>query len=691
MSEEKDLLRSEFILQVKSNMGESGFGYSQQFFEEVAIYMEEVGEIEDPVFDYFSPAGQKLEVHGYSLNRSSEELNPTLNLFLVETSGVETISTLTKREMESAYKRLRSFTEACDDGTFVRSLEITRGIYELADLINRREQNPIEKIKLTIITDKKLSNRIDGIPGGEVLGIPVVYSVWDIDRIIEVAQSGSGRDPITIHFDGEFGDPIPCLRAANEGAEYDAYLLVFPAVVLAKIYDRWDSRLLEANVRVFLQAKGSVNRGIKDTLERAPEKFLAYNNGLTATASSVTVFTTNKGLLISKIHDLQIVNGGQTTASIHSAFRRGVPLSKVFVQMKLSVVENLNETDLVQRISRYANSQNKVSEADFFSHHPYHVRLEKFSREHFAPTRDGSVRQSKWFYERARGQYLDQLVRAKSQSKIRNQYPKNQVINKTDHAKFEMTFNRAPHIVSMGAQKAFLEFAKIINDSWGENGIDVTIPYYEQAIGKAILFKDSGPLVSNASWYESGFRAQVMTYAWAKIAQDMSTRGKVLDYSDVWRRQEIPESAKEAFSMVSPLIYDVIKKADPSERNPAQWAKRLGCWESVKSLKIEYPRAFVSWCLGEVEATSKADNRKSRHAMTNAVMTIKYIEKGKVFWSETLDSININRIAITDVERGIIQNYLAKGKVISEQQAKTLGIMYQRIGNLLAPSLVEFE
>jgi hypothetical protein len=171
----------------------------------------------------------------------------------------------------------------------------------------------------------------------------------------------------------------------------------------------------------------------------------------------------------------------------------------------------------------------------------------------------------------------------------------------------------------------------------------------------------------------------------------MSTRGKVLDYSDVWRRQEIPESAKEAFSMVSPLIYDVIKKADPSERNPAQWAKRLGCWESVKSLKIEYPRAFVSWCLGEVEATSKADNRKSRHAMTNAVMTIKYIEKGKVFWSETLDSININRIAITDVERGIIQNYLAKGKVISEQQAKTLGIMYQRIGNLLAPSLVEFE
>ena len=690
MTDEKDILRNEFVLQVKSNMGETGFGYSRQLFEDVSMYMEEVGEIEDPSYDYFFNGELKIEVHGYSLNSSSEELNPTLNLFIVETNDQATISTLTQKDLAAAYKRLTRFIERCVDVDFVRGLEITRDVYALAELINRRSRAPIEKIKLVLITDKKLSNRIDGIPSGEVLGIPVVHSVWDINRIVDVAHSGSGRDPIAIEFEGDFGNPIPCLRAATEGSEYDAYLLVFPASILAKIYDRWDTRLLEANVRVFLQARGAVNRGIKDTLERNPEKFLAFNNGITATASKVKLIESKAGLSISEIEDLQIVNGGQTTASIHSAFRRGVALSKVFVQMKLSVVENVSETDLVQRISRYANSQNKVSEADFFSHHPYHVRFEKFSREHFAPPRDGAVRQSKWFYERARGQYLDRLARAKSRTKITNEFPKNQVINKTDHAKFEMTFRSQPHIVSMGAQKAFSEFAKIINADWGDNGVGVTLPYYEQSIGRAILFKDSGQLVSDATWYESGFRAQVMTYTWAKISFDMMAKGKTLNYSDVWQRQEIPAAVKDAFNALSPLVYEIINKADSSERNPAQWAKRIGCWDAVRALNFEYLREFEAWCLSKEVASSKTEARQTKRAMNKVAWTIRYIEKGAQFWSETLAFLNENRIIIQDAERGILQNYLAKGRVISDPQARVITAMYGRIGESLPPSFTEF-
>jgi hypothetical protein len=243
----------------------------------------------------------------------------------------------------------------------------------------------------------------------------------------------------------------------------------------------------------------------------------------------------------------------------------------------------------------------------------------------------------------------------------------------------------------MGAQKAFLEFAKLINDSWGDNGVEVTIPYFEQAIGRAILFKDSGQLVSTATWYESGFRAQVMTYTWAKIVFDMTSRRKVLDYSDIWRRQEIPESVKEAFNVVSPHIYELINRADPTERNPAQWAKRLGCWEAVKKLKIDYPPKFVSWCLGEAEASTKEEKSKSRRAMNNAAMTIKYMEKEKEFWTRTLEFLSENRIPITDSERGIMKDYLARGRAISERQAKALGTMYKRIGDMLAPSLTEFE
>jgi AIPR protein len=200
-----------------------------------------------------------------------------------------------------------------------------------------------------------------------------------------------------------------------------AYLSVVPAVQLAAIYDRWGSRLLEQNVRSFLQARGNVNRGIRNTLEREPEMFFAYNNGITATAEAIESETTEQGLVITNIHNLQIVNGGQTTASIHLASRQKVDLFRVFIQMKLSIVGPDLAEKIVPKISQYANSQNRVNAADFFANHPFHVRMEEFSRRLYAPSPEGNFRESKWFYERARGSYQDET--AKSYPRGESQIP----------------------------------------------------------------------------------------------------------------------------------------------------------------------------------------------------------------------------------------------------------------------------
>jgi hypothetical protein len=102
------------------------------------------------------------------------------------------------------------------------------------------------------------------------------------------------------------------------------------------------------------------------------------------------------------------VNGGQTTASIFAASRSGkVDLARVFVQVKLSIIPPDQAEKVVPKISEYANSQNRVNAADFFSNHPFHLRIKNFSERLFAPSSDGMFRQSKWFYERARGQYQD--------------------------------------------------------------------------------------------------------------------------------------------------------------------------------------------------------------------------------------------------------------------------------------------
>ena len=221
------------------------------------------------------------------------------------------------------------------------------------------------------------------------------------------ATVGRGREDIDVDLANTFGGALPVLPAQQPEADHESYLAIMPGKVLAAIYDRWGTRLLEQNVRVFLQHRGKVNKGIRATIENEPNMFFAYNNGITATAEEVDIDDDGGRLLLRRLKNFQIVNGGQTTASIHSAQRRQVDVSQAFVQMKLSVVDPERANSLVPKISEFANSQNRVSAADFFANHPFHVRMEEFSRRIHAPSPDGTFRQSKWFYERARGQYAD--------------------------------------------------------------------------------------------------------------------------------------------------------------------------------------------------------------------------------------------------------------------------------------------
>ena len=133
--------------------------------------------------------------------------------------------------------------------------------------------------------------------------------------------------------------------------------------------------------------------------------FFAYNNGITATAEEITIKDTKNGRAITSLKNLQIVNGGQTTAScFYAREKEKAILTKAFVQVKLSVVkdEKLVE-DIVPNISKYANTQNKVNKADFFANHEFHRRIEQFSMETIVPAAEGELPGTKWYYESKRG------------------------------------------------------------------------------------------------------------------------------------------------------------------------------------------------------------------------------------------------------------------------------------------------
>ena len=118
---------------------------------------------------------------------------------------------------------------------------------------------------------------------------------------------------------------------------------------MPKLYGKYGPKLLERNIRVFLQMKGKVNKGIRETIHNEPCMFLAYNNGISTTAECVKLEKNSCGIPgISWIRDFQIVNGGQTTAAIHyTYFKEKCDISEVLVQVKLTVLKNQNDMKFI--------------------------------------------------------------------------------------------------------------------------------------------------------------------------------------------------------------------------------------------------------------------------------------------------------------------------------------------------------
>ena len=369
--------------------------------------------------------------------------------------------------------------------------------------------------------------------------------------------------------------------------------------------------------------------------------FFAYNNGITATAESVETVESPNGLLLTGMRNFQIVNGGQTTASIHAALRnREVDLGRVFVQMKLSIVDPDRALEIVPKISEYANSQNRVSAADFFSNHPFHVRMEGFSRRLYAPSSDGSFRQSKWFYERARGQYQDargHLTQA-DRRRFDLEYPKKQVFTKTDLAKFLSVWHEKPHVVSRGAQKNFADFASSIGREWDRNSDGFNEMYYREAVAKAIVFRSVENLVTQQPWYQGGYRANVVAYAIAKLAHDVAKNGASINFDGTWRAQEISSGLRESLRVAAKTVHDVIVDSPDSMRNVTEWAKQEACWNRVKLLDVEWPEALMAETLNSADLTDAKRTAVRDQRMLNGIeaQTI-VVQTGSDFWSDVKD------------------------------------------------------
>ncbi len=636
------------------------------FFDIFCEYLTSTGELLSADRAFYQ-AQRGMRVDGYG--GDPLENDNVLSLIITDYNTSTQVETLIQTEMNAIFKRLTNYLEKSLDVTWRNSLEETNPAFGLADLISRR-WNSIDKVKLFLLSNRQLSERVDGRKADEIEGVPVVYNVWDIGRLHRFVSSGRGREEIEIDLEKDYGGAIPALPAHLMNASYEAYIAVVPGVQLAAIYDRWGARLLEQNVRVFLQARGGVNKGIRNTIENDPEMFFAYNNGITATAESVVRLEDAGALQLTNLKNLQIVNGGQTTASIHAASKKKIDLSNVFVQMKLSIIAPEKTEEVVPRISEYANSQNRVNAADFFSNHPYHVRMEGISRHLLAPSPDGSFRESKWFYERARGQYMDVRMKLKpsDQRKFDLESPKTQRFDKTDLAKYENTWIGLPHIVCKGSQKNFANFASRIGDEWDKNADQFNEQYFRHLIVKAIIHCEVMKIVKSRPWFEGAYRSAFVPYTIARFAADVECNTFCFDYDAVWKTQHITEKMKNALTIVVDAIYGVILDPPSGNHNVLEWAKMEACWKRVQGINIPWDHQLLESLRTVADKRDVKKTAVKEQIMINGIQAqIAVTNAGARLWGSVMQW-GVEKGILTPIQQSII-GIAATGKTITDKQS----------------------
>jgi len=546
------------------------------------------------------------------------------------------LATLTNTDITKHLRQAQRFFERSLSRDFFESLEESSPSYGLArDIYERNARGDIEKLHLFLLSNGALSARVQSVDLDPVSGYDCTSHVWDIGRVFRIESSKKRREDTVVRFDTNGEKGLPCLPAFTGTDECESYLLVMPGALVAELYDRYGERLLEQNVRTFLQFRGKVNKGIRNTIQNEPEMFFSYNNGLSATAESVE--TTKSRDRIVSVTNLQIVNGGQTTAAICMSTRQKnqrPDLSSVYVQVKLSIVPTERVEEVVPRISEYANTQNKVNAADFFSNHPFHMRIEEISRRLWAPSAEGGLKETRWFYERARGQFANAQASMTPAEKRRflSKYPKSQMFTKTDLAKFENSFARLPHTVSTGAQKNFAAFAGEIGNRWDRKEKQFNELYFKRLIAKAVVFRYLDGNIMKQPWY-GGYKANIVTYSIAKLVDMIAGTGEHLDLSRIWREQDLTDALKAQLLEIAEAVNEEIQNTPEEITNVTEWCKKQACWAHVQNLRLSLSRALREELVAREETAHREKDAVRTQTIQNSIHAQAHVvEVGAAYW-----------------------------------------------------------
>ena len=676
--------KKEYLDDIRINAQIESVLPDEYFLEDALDKLTAMGELTDPVIRPIQKRCRNNKImafDAYGFDASDK------SFVLISNDFKDTAdATLTRTELDTIRTRMLNFIQEAFDERLQEYFDLTDEMLPVGRNIARRmkkdyvdldNDDSIDQIKLYIITNKTLSDKVTSLRCDDFLDKRVELNVWSIKRFYDLYQSGKDREPILIETDKYGIKGIPCIKAEMSGnLDYDAYLAIVPGYFLHSIYYDHGSRLLEGNVRAFLSNRGKINKGIRETIRKEPTKFFAYNNGIACTAAKITLSDDKR--FITSMEDLQIINGGQTTASLTSSvIKDKLPLDNIFVPMKLTVVKNDDYDMMIQNISRYANSQNSVKNSDFFSNHPFHRVFEALSKKIPAPVSGDNVNNTFWYYERSRGKYDQEqfkITRKSEKEAFARRYPKSQLIKKEDLAKFFTCAELLrPDVVSKGGEKCMSFFAEYIDSQYQKTPEYFNDEFFKLAICYAILFKTTDKIVKNSDWYISAsyIKPFIVPYTISKIIVNLP-KGYCLDYDLIWRKQTLYPSLSCQIEKVAHATNEFIRNSVGSAR---EYCSKEETWKRYKEVSLSLDPQFVNDLISKEVMDERIQGEiKEKKLEKDVNWLVEIYNLGNSYWTDLLKE-GMKRHILSPMETDLLNlaiAFTAGKKVPSEKQAKLI-------------------
>ena len=558
---------------------------------------------EDFTETYYSTEidGSLIKINGYIINDSKERLQ----LFILNDESIsldiKNLEISLKEYYDNIFKKATNFTNKAIKGhlndiqdigainALINQMSSSLGadqfdvieIFLVSATATTTSTGSIAQPKRMDFKDEKLKIKYTKNKQSVEKEILILKRLIDLNFLYSVLISQGNREALTINFEEQFNFKIEAIKAADE-TNFESYLCVLPANILAELYKRFSSRLLEKNVRSFLQFKNTSNAGMRKTLIKDPEKFIAFNNGLTITASNKEVETIKDKIYIKSLSDFQIVNGGQTTASIYFSQKDGIDVSKVKVMAKINVAKNVTEedlNDLISNISEFSNSQSKVTTVDLRSRNPQLNKIKALSESIITPSG------RKWFFEKSKGEFNTKLRIAgqSGKNRIEKEYPKEFRFTKEQLGKYYSSWGDEPYKVKKGGEAIFRKFLEDVGSEENERKLNIDRNFYELLISRIILFKSLEEIHGARNNAIGQLRSAVVPYTISILfskTEGEKRNPNTFDLARLWSKEGLEDDLKIYLKELMILVNDLIKKYAKSD-DLGEYSKKKEMWDDI--------------------------------------------------------------------------------------------------------------